>query len=109
MKHTYTQTHPAISARKGPCIASWSILAAHNKEEFILRVVRSIHIIFGTIAIAMKSIIHACAHPYMSRKATGIDGHRGTEIDSFAYMVLRGYTHNAIVSQDCSFSCMSNA
>src|SRR5689334_8241117 len=84
LKHAYTKTHTTFPARESPSIASRGIMTTHNKKQFILGVVWSVHIIFSTIAIAVKGITHASAYSYMSRKAAGIDGHGGQEIDAFA-------------------------
>jgi hypothetical protein len=45
-----------------------------------------VEIIFGAIAIAVKSVAHVGAHTDVAREAAGIDGNVGMEVDALAYM-----------------------
>src|SRR5690348_357942 len=74
MQYSYAQAYTSITPRKSPGIATWCEGATHNQEEFILRIMRSIEVIFCSIPITMECFAHPCTHPYMTRETTRING-----------------------------------
>src|SRR5215472_4557970 len=56
----------------------------------------------------MKSTAHPGTHSYMSRKAAGVNCHRRVNSYAFTSMVLRCYTHDAIVFHNRCFNRMTD-
>ena len=109
MNNTHAETNAPITVRKGPGVTARRKPASHDQVELILRVVRSIHVIFGAKAIAMESLAHTCTHPNVPREATCINSNRGPLADTFAGVVLRCHTTNTSVLQKSLLDGMTNS
>src|SRR2546421_4485391 len=109
MNNTHAETNAPITVRKGPGVTARCKPASHDQVELILRVVRSIHVIFGAKAIAMESLAHTCTHPNVPREATCINSNRGPQADPFASVVLRCDTTNTSVLQESLLDGMTNS
>src|SRR5947209_16732921 len=99
MNNTHAETNAPITVRKRPGVTARRKPASHDQVELILRVVRSIHVIFGPKAIAMESLAHTCTHPNVPREATCINSNLGPLADTFAGVVLRCQPTNTSVLQ----------
>src|SRR5205807_477322 len=97
MQDAYAQSHAAIATRKNPGIAVGCKLTAHNQVEFILGIVRCIHIIFGPVAITMEGLTHRDTYAHVSREATCIDGDSGPQGIALIDMIFNSHATNAII------------
>src|SRR5437588_2823148 len=106
MQDAYAQSHPTIAARKNPGIAVGSKLTAHNQVEFVLGIIRCIHIIFGPVAITMEGLTHRGTHAHMSREATCIDGDSGPQGIALIDMIFNSHATDAIIFHESLLNCM---
>src|ERR1700694_2545515 len=97
MEYAKAQAHAPIAAWKGPGVPARRELAAHNQIELVLGIVGGVHVVFGSVAIAMKGFTHICAHTYVTREAAGVDGDSRAHIDTLADMILRRHACDAPV------------
>src|SRR2546423_4082276 len=109
MNNAHAEANTPITVWEGPGISAWREPASHDQVEFILGIVRSIHVIFGAKAIAMESLTHTCTHPNVPREATCINSNRGPLADTFAGVVLRCHTTNTSVLQKSLLDGMTNS
>src|SRR5438067_8301806 len=88
MQYSYTQPYTPFATWKSPGIATWCEGATHNQEEFILRIMWSIEIIFCSVTITMKRFAHPRTHPYVARETAGINGNGGMQRNSLTLMIF---------------------
>src|SRR2546430_2351059 len=109
MNNTHTEANAPITVRKSPGVTARREPASHDQVELTLRIMWSIHVIFGAKAIAMESLAHTCTHTNVAREATCINSNRGAQADTFAAVVLRCHTTNMSVLQESLLDSMTNS
>src|SRR6266568_4349401 len=100
MENADAETYTAIATRESPGIAFGGKFTTHDQVQFILGIVWRVHIVFGTVAIAMKRFAHICPHADMARETAGIDGDSGRQTDTLPDMVPGGDAQHAAIVSD---------
>src|SRR5260370_16543424 len=76
MNNTHAEANAPITVRKSPGVTARREPASHDQVELTLRIVWSIHVIFGAKAIAMESLSHTCTLTNVTRQSTCINLNR---------------------------------